>query len=369
MNFKEVFSGIKTYKNKILKGLIMFKVFKTILMLAVVTMFCDRALAGNELRLYIWSEYIDPAIIKSFEQKFNCKVFVDLYESNEEMTAKLLAGGVSQYDIVVPSGYAVKSMIQQELLKKIDKTKIPNLKNLDPKFDKLPSDPNGDYSVPYQWGTVGIYYRTDKVKDFKPTWQMVLGNDPKGTFILMDSTREMIGSVLIALGKSPNTTNKADIIAAAQALLKTKKNKDFKGFEGGIGGKNQVIAGAAAMAVTYNGDAVRGMTDNPNTAFVNPEEGGLIWVDSMGITAKAPNAELAYMFVNYILDPQIGAQLSNFNRYPTPNAAAIPFITPEDLKNPAIYPSEATKSKLQFLDDLGMGNRIYDEAWTMIKSR
>ncbi len=369
MDMDKFFSVIKNNKNKILKGLIMFKICKTLLALAVVTMFCGRALGGNELRLYIWSEYIDPAIIKSFEQKYNCKVLVDLYESNEEMTAKLLAGGVSQYDIVVPSGYAVKSMIKQNLLMKIDKSKVPNLKNIDPKFDKLPSDPNGEFSVPYQWGTVGIYYRKDKVKDFKPSWQMVMGKEAKGTFILMDSTREMIGSILIALGKSPNTTNKADIIAAAQAILDTKKNKDFKGFEGGIGGKNQVIAGTAAMAVTYNGDAVRGMADNPNTAFVNPEEGGLIWVDSMGITAKAPNADLAHKFVDYILDPQIGAQLSNFNRYPTPNAAAIPFITPEDLKNPAIYPSEATKGKLQFLDDLGMGNRVYDEAWTMIKSR
>ena len=347
----------------------MFKSLKTVVLLAAVTLFCGRALGGNELRLYIWSEYIDPAIVKAFEQKFNCKVFVDLYESNEEMTAKLLAGGVSQYDIVVPSGYAVKSMIKQNLLLKLDKNKIPNLKNIDAKFNHLPSDPNGEFSVPYQWGTVGIYYRKDKVKNFQPSWSMVLSDQARGSFILMDSTREMIGSVLIALGKSPNTTDKQDIIAAAKAILAAKGNKDFKGFEGGIGGKNQVIAGTAAMAVTYNGDAVRGMADNPNTAFVNPIEGGLIWVDSMGITAQAPNVELAHEFINFILDPRIGAQLSNFNRYPTPNAAALPFIKPEDLKNAAIYPSDATKSKLQFLDDLGLGNRTYDEAWTMIKSR
>ena len=347
----------------------MLKCMKMILFMAVVTLLCGKVFAEKELRLYIWSEYIDPAIVKSFEKQFNCKVLVDLYESNEEMTAKLLAGGVSQYDIVVPSGYAVKSMLQQKLLMKLDKSKIPNLKNVDSQFARMPSDPQGDYSVPYQWGTIGILYHTEKVKNFRPSWKMVLGDQANGAFLLMDSTREMLGSVLIFMGKSPNTADKKEIAAAAKLLMQTKRNKDFRGFEGGIGGKNQVIAGTAAMAVTYNGDAVRGMADNPKTAFVNPEEGGLIWVDSMAITAKAPNAELAHQFVNYILDPKIGAQLSNFNRYPTPNAAAIPFIKPVDLKNPAIYPSAETRKKLYFLDDLGRDNRIYDEAWTAVKSR
>lgn len=342
---------------------------KSVLLLLAVTVFCGRTFGGEELRLYIWSEYIDPAIITSFEKEYNCKVLVDLYESNEDMMAKLVAGGVSQYDLVVPSGYAIKSMIQQKLLMKIDKSKVPNLKNVDPKFTKLPSDPGDDFSVPYQWGTVGIYYNKTKVKDFKPSWSMVLGEKAAEPFLLMDSTREMIGSVLISQGKSPNTTSKDDIAAAIKLMLETKKNGNFKGFEGGVGGKNQVIAGTVALAVTYNGDAVRGIDENKDTAFVNPVEGGLIWVDSLGITAKAPNAELAHKFINYILDPKIGAQLSNFNRYPTPNLAALPFITKEDRENPAIYPSDETKAKLQFLDDLGLGNKIYDEAWTMIKSR
>ena len=342
---------------------------KTMVGMLVLFGCCGKASAAGELRLYIWSEYIDPAIVKDFEKKFGCKVLIDLYESNEEMTAKLIAGGVSQYDIVVPSGYAVKSMIEQNLLMKIDKSKVPNLKNIDPKFTKLAADPGDAFSVPYQWGTIGIMYRKDKVKNFVPSWKMIFDDKTLGPFILMDSTREMIGSALIYLGKSLNTTNKDDLLAAAKVLLAAKKDKNFKGFEGGIGGKNQIIAGTAAMAVVYNGDAVRGMADNPNAAFVNPVEGGLIWVDSMGITAKAPNADLAHKFIDYILDPKVGAQLSNFNRYPTPNAASIPMIRPEDLKNPAIYPDARTKAKLQFLDDLGKDNRIYDEVWTMIKSR
>jgi len=354
---------------KYIGWLVAFKAVKLLVTLLVLG-YCGGVFAGvPELRLYIWSEYIDPQIIKDFEKQNNCKVIVDLYESNEEMIAKLIAGGISQYDIVVPSGYAVKSMIKQNLLLKFDKTKVPNLKNVDPKFNNLPSDPTGGYSIPYQWGTVGLMYRKDKVKDFKPSWQMILDGKDHGGFILMDSTREMIGSILMAMGKNPNTTDKTEIIDAAKQILKTKKNKEFKGFEGGVGGKNQILAGTAVIAVTYNGDAARGIADNPNAAFVNPEEGGLIWVDCMGITAKAPNAELAHKFVNFILDPKVGAQLSNFNRYPTPNLASIPQIRPEDLKNPAIYPDDKTKAKLQFLDDLGKENRIYDEAWTMIKSR
>ncbi len=347
----------------------MRQIIKSVMLLLVVALFCGKTFAAEELRLYIWSEYIDPQIITSFEKEYKCKVLVDLYESNEDMMAKLVAGGVSQYDLVVPSGYAIKSMIAQKLLMKLDKSKIPNLKNVDPKFTKLPSDPGDDYSIPYQWGTVGIYYNKTKVKNFTPSWKMVLGDTAGGPFLLMDSTREMIGSVLIALGKSPNTSNKSDIGEAVKLMLQTKKNKDFKGFEGGVGGKNQVISGTVALAVTYNGDAVRGIDENKDTAFVNPVEGGLIWVDSLGITAQAPNPNLAHKFINYILDAKIGAQLSNYNRYPTPNLAALSFIAPDDLKNPAIYPDDKTKAKLQFVDDLGLENRIYDEAWTMIKSR
>jgi spermidine/putrescine transport system substrate-binding protein len=120
--------------------------------------------------------------------------------------------------------------------------------------------------------------------------------------------------------------------------------------------------------VVYNGDAVRGIADDPETYYFVPREGGVIWLDSLVVPAEAPHRDAAEKFINYILDPQVGARLSNFNQYATPNQAAKPFIDPEDLANPAIYPPEAAMAGLEFVVDLGDDNRLYDETWTRIKS-
>lgn len=293
---------------------------------------------------------------------------MDLYESNEEMIAKLQAGGVSQYDLIFPSDFYVPSIIQLRLVQPLDHGKLPNLRNLDDKFKNPPFDPGNRYSVAYQWGTTGLVYRKDKVG--KPESWAVLFRDPKAPFILMDSPREMLGNALKYLGYSVNTKNPKEVQAAGQLLLQTKRSRYFLGFEGGVGGKNRVVAGAAAYAVVYNGDAVKAADENPGKVdFAIPKEGATLWVDSMMIPAKAPNPEAAHLFINFILDPKVGAQLSNFNRYATPNKAALPYINPADRKNPAIYPSSELMKRLEFILDLGKDNRIYDEVWTAVKSR
>jgi spermidine/putrescine transport system substrate-binding protein len=324
---------------------------------------------SNELRLYIWSEYIDPQIVKDFEAKENCKVVINLYESNEEMIAKLQAGGMSQYDLVVPSGFVIPSMIQLGLLQKLDHTALPNLKNLKPLFQKTAFDSGNVYSSAWQWGTVGLMVNKKFYPEFKPSWASIFKPTGKRPYILIDSEREMIGAALKYLGKSLNTVNKADLEAASKVLLDAKKNPGFLGFEGGVGGKNKVAGGSAAMALVYNGDAVKAMGDNKDLAFVNPVEGGVMWVDNLCIPAKAPNAALAHKFIDYILDAKVGAQLSNFNQYATPNEAAMEFIKAEDRANPAIYPDSATMAHLEPVVDLGKESRIYSELWKIVKSR
>jgi spermidine/putrescine transport system substrate-binding protein len=325
-------------------------------------------LAQKELRLFIWSEYMDPAILEAFSKQTGLRVRVDLYESNEELIAKLQAGGVGQYDVIFPSDFYVPSIIQLKLVQPLDHSKIPNLKNLDDKFKNPPYDPGNRYSAAYQWGTTGLIYRKDRVPE--PTSWAVLFKEPKAPFILMDSTREMLGNVLKYLGYSVNTKNPKEVQQAGQLLLQAKRSRYFLGFEGGVGGKNRVVAGAATYAVVYNGDAVKAADENPGkVAFTIPREGATLWVDSMMIPAKAPNPEEAHRFINFILDPKVGAQLSNFNRYATPNKAALPHINPADRKNPAIYPPGDLMKRLEFILDLGKDNRIYDEVWTAVKSR
>lgn len=321
------------------------------------------------LHLYIWSEYIDTQTVKDFEARNNCKVAIDLFESNEQMIAKLQAGGLSQYDLVVPSGFVIPSMVQLGLLQKLDHSKIPNLANLRPMFRAEAFDSGNVYSATYQWGTVGLVYNRKMLPDFKPSWASVLKPAGKSPFIFLDAEREMLGSVLKYLGKSVNTLDKSDLEAASKALLEAKKNPNFVGFEADVGGKNKVVAGTAAVAVAFNGDGVKGMNENPDLAFVNPVEGGVMWADNLAIPAKAPNPDLAHKFINHILDAKVGAQLSNYTQYATPNAASVPFIDSAALANPAIYPDSATLAKYEGVTDLGKDGRLYSETWKIVKSR
>jgi spermidine/putrescine transport system substrate-binding protein len=171
------------------------------------------------------------------------------------------------------------------------------------------------------------------------------------------------------LGYSINSKDPKQVQAAGKVLLEAKKNPRFLGFEGGVGAKNRLVAGTATYAVVYNGDALKAADENKNVGFVVPREGAALFLDNMAIPAKAPNPQAAHQFINFILDAKIGAQLSNYNRYATPNKAALPFINAADRKNPAIYPDAATMQKLEFVLDLGRDTRLYDEVWTAVKSR
>ena len=322
----------------------------------------------NVLNIFNWSEYMDPAILKDFEKKFNVKVNYTLFESNEDLIAKLETSGKGQYDVVVPGQYAVPVLAKKGLLEKLDKAQLPNLKNLSKKFVNPSYDPGNTYTAAYQWGTIGIVYDKRKFKAAPDSWGVFFDKaKQQGPFILMDSTREMLGPVLKYLGKSLNTTSKDDLKRALEAMTGAKERS--LGFDGGVGARNKVAAGQAAYGVAYNGDCIKLQDENPNIGYAVPKEGSVIFVDNMAIAAGAKNAKMAHAFINYILDPKIGARLSNYNRYATPNEAAKPFINPKDVKNPGVYPSAAVMEKLEFVLDLGADNKLYDAIWTKIKAQ
>jgi spermidine/putrescine transport system substrate-binding protein len=320
------------------------------------------------LNLFIWSEYIDPKIVASFEKQFGCQVSVDLYEDNESMIAKLAGGGDTLYDIVVPSDYVVQAMIHRTLLAPLRHENIPNLKNLDSRFTNLPFDRGNRYSIPYQWGTGGLYVRQPKGQVLAETWGLLF--DPArqpGPFLMVDEMRACFAAALKYKGHSLNSTNPTELAEARDLLLDAKHRS--LGFEGTVGAKNRVLAKGAVLAMVSNGDASRGVKEDPATAYFVPKEGSDIWVDNMCVPAKAPHRDLAEKFINYILDSQIGAQLSNFNQYATPNQASMQFINPADLKNPAIYPTAKIMDRLEFVQDLGSANQLYDELWAQVKAK
>jgi spermidine/putrescine transport system substrate-binding protein len=315
----------------------------------------------------MWSEYIDPTIITDFEKRFNCKVVVDLYEDNDSMMAKLENGGSSVYDIAIPSDYVMKALKEKKLLAPLRKENIPNMANIADRFVSPPFDPGNEYSVPYQWGTIGIYMRTKPNEQITKSWALLY--DPAkqpGPFVLIDSVRDAFSTVLKYRGYSLNTVD-PEKLSEVQKILADAKKRSI-GFDSGVGGKNKVLAGTARMSISFNGDAVRGMKDDPATQFFVPEEGSQIWIDSMVITSGAPHRDMAEKFLNFILDPEVGARLSNFNQYATPNKASMPHINKDDLANQAIYPSEEIMKKLEFLNDVGPASRMFDELWTELKS-
>lgn len=309
---------------------------------------------------------------KAFQKATGIKVRLDFYESNEEMLAKLQAGGVSRYDVVLPSDYILPSLIHLGLIQPLDPGRIPNLKNLGERFRNTLSDPGNRYSVGYQWGTVGLMYRKDRLKaDAVRSWAVLFdpGRDP-GPFYLVDSVRDMLGIALLYLGHDFNSVNPPELKAAAELLIQTKKRASCLGFKGGVGAKNDVVAGIANVAIVYNGDALQAIDEDPKRlGFEIPAESSEIWLDSMCIPAKAPNPQAAHQWINWVLDPKVGAGVSNFNRYATPNEAARAHIRKEDLKNPGIWPPPEKMARLHFSKDHGKDNRLIDEIWTMVKSK
>ncbi len=320
----------------------------------------------REMNIFNWSEYIDPQMLKDFEKKENVKINYSLYESNEDLLAKLETG--SKYDLVFPGQYILPVMARKGLLQPLDKKQLPNFKNLSKKFVNPSYDPDNKYSIAYQWGTVVVVYNKKKVPKPEQSWSLLF--DPKkqqGNFLMMDSTREMLGPVMKFLGASLNTTDTPTLKKALATMSDAKKRS--LGFDGGVGVLNKVSGGQANYGVAYNGDCLKRQSEDPNIGFFVPKEGGPIFVDSMAIPAGAKSPDLAHKFINYILDAKIGAHLSNYNRYATPNEAAKPFINAKDAKNPGVYPPANVMDKVEFIVDLGDNNKLYDALWTKIKAR
>jgi len=321
---------------------------------------------GEQLNLFIWSEYIPDEVLREFEKRHGCKVVVDLYEEAESMMAKLQAAG-GAYDVIVPPDHTVAALIQLRLIAPLDLAKIPNLKNLDPKFASPPFDPGNRHTVAYQWGTVGVYARKDPAAALEESWSVFF--DPakqRGDFMLIDSMRDLIGAGLKHGGHSLNSTNPRELKEVRDLLTQAKRRA--KGFVGSVGAKNAVLGKTARYAIAYNGEAARGMAEDPETHFFIPKEGSQIWMDNLAVVRGSKKKDLTEKFLNFVLEPEIGAKISNYTQFSTPNAAARPLIEKALLENPAIYPPAEVLGRLEFLKDLGAQSRLYDQVWTQIKS-
>lgn len=327
--------------------------------------------SAADVKVLMWSDYIDPEIPKQFKELTGQDVKVDVYEDTESMIAKLqAAGGDSQYDVVVGADHSIPILIKLGLIQKLDKKQVPNSANVSDLFANPPFDPGLAYSQPYQWGTVGIIYNKKKLKNFKPEWDAFFTKQP-GTFMFLDSMRDTISAGLLVDSKSINTRDIKDLQAAGKKIIAAKKTKKCLGFDGSPANAKKVASGQCDFALVYSGDALNAIKEakTEDVEYAIPASGSQIWVDVMTIPSHAPNVKGAHQFINYIMDAKIGAQLSNYINYGSPNKAAMPMVDEESRKDARIYPSEALTKKLTFLEDVGNDTQSYDKIWTAIKSK
>lgn len=319
---------------------------------------------SDKLVIYNWGDYIDPDLITKFTDETGIEVQYETFDSNESMYTKIKQGGTT-YDIAVPSDYMIDKMRKENLLIKLDKSKITGLENIGDEFLGLSFDENNDYSIPYFWGTLGIVYNDTMVENVPEHWSDLWNSEYANDIMLVDGAREVMGIGLGTLGYSLNTKSLSELNAASQKLddltpnIKAIVGDEMKGY---------MINGDAAIGVTFSGEASEMLDSNEHLHYVVPSEGSNLWFDNLVIPKTAKHIDEAYAFINFMLRPENAAQNAEYIGYSTPNDAAKELL-PDDVKNDqAFYPSEETIENLEVYDNLGqkwLG--IYNDLYLQFK--
>ena len=313
------------------------------------------------VNVYNWSDYIDDTILEEFTAETGIKVVYDVFDSNEVLETKLLAGATG-YDIVVPTGTFLARQITAGVFQKLDKSKLPNLANMDPAIlERLSKyDPGNEHAINYMWGTTGIGINVDKVKERLGadaelnTWSIVF--DPEKAskladcgIYMLDTVDEILPAALNYLGLDPDSKDTEDFAKAEELLLTVRPFvKKFHSSEY----INALANGDICMAVGWSGDILQARDraaeaeQGVTVEYVIPKEGALMWFDNMAIPADAPHVEEAHEFLNYIMKPEVIAKASNYVYYANGNAASKPFLNEDVIGDPAIYPDEDTVNRL-----------------------
>ena len=325
---------------------------------------CPEGFEGQSLTVYNWTTYIAEDTIPNFEELCGVTVQYDTFPTDDDMLARIRQGNPG-YDIVVPSSTVLILMTSEDLLEPLDKSNIPNLVNLDDTFLGLYFDPDNTYSVPYQWGTIGIGYNTEKVPEIT-TWDDVFEYD--GPVSWLEDVRSMMGVALVKLGYDPNTADPEKVQEAKDYLLERGGNVTYINQDDG---QEVLVRGEADVVVEYSGDIFQVMDecDCDTYAYVIPADAASFWIDNLAIPVGAPNKALAETFIDYILDPQVGADISNYTAYGSPNRAAVEgdFVEADLLDDPGIYPSAETRERLFFVEQDPEREALYNDAWDELR--
>ncbi|MDO5719028.1 MAG: spermidine/putrescine ABC transporter substrate-binding protein [Tissierellia bacterium] len=334
-----------------------------VLMLILLTG-CAGSDSENVVNVYNWGEYMDKDILKDFEAETGIKVKYDTFVTNEDLYVKMKKGGDS-YDVIIPSEYMIERMIGEDMLQKLDKEKLENLHNIDPKLLNMDYDPDSEYSIPYLWGTLGIVYNKNKVDGEVESWDILWDKKYENEIVMLDSSRDSIGIALKRLGYSMNTKDEKELEEARNLLVEQKplvlayqvdQTKDI------------MVGEEASIAVMYSGDAYDAIRQNDNLEYIIPKEGSNLWFDSMVIPSNAKNIDNAYKFIDYICKPEVAAKLADYVGYSTPNLECKDLLEPEMRESEVAFPNLDELNDMEVFNNPGETVIIYDKIWTDVIS-
>ena len=322
---------------------------------------------NGKLYVYNWGEYIDEDVISEFEDEYGIDVIYDMFETNEIMFAKL-AQDNSAYDVVCPSDYMIQKLIENDMLKELDFSSIPNAANIGTQYfeQSRDFDPENKYSVPYCWGTVGILYNKTMVDDTVDSWDILWDEKYNGQILMQDSVRDAMMVALLKNGYSLNTTD-PDEVAVATADLVAQKPLVQAYVVDQV--RDKMIGGEAALGVIYSGEAIYTARENPDLVYVVPKEGTNVWIDSWVITKDSKNSENALKWIDFMCRGDIALRNFEYITYSTPNVVAQENIEDEDIKNSEVAFPDLTKISTESYKYLGYdADRLYNDAWMEVKS-
>lgn len=326
--------------------------------------------AGGEVIVYNWGEYIDPDTITMFEEETGIKVVYDEFETNEIMYPKVEAGA-SQYDVICPSDYMIRKMIDNDMLAELNYDNIPNAKaNIGAQYWEQSEqfDPGNKYSVPYCWGTVGILYNKTMVDDPVDSWSILWNEKYADNILMQDSVRDAFMVALKLNGNSMNSVDPDELAAARDLLIGQKPLVQAYVIDQV---RDKMIGNEAALGVIYSGEAIYTQRENEDLEYVIPKEGTNVWIDSWVIPKNAPNMENAEKFIDFMCRPEIALKNFEYITYSTPNDAARELIEDEDIRNSEIaFPDLSQYDNLETYVYLGEdGDALYNDMWKEVKSK
>jgi putrescine transport system substrate-binding protein len=335
------------------------------------------------LNVYTWSDYTDPSVIPAFEKESGIKVNFDVFDSNEVLETKLLAGHTG-YDVVVPSANFLERQIKAGVFQKLDKSQLPNLKNIDAEIEARVAlhDPGNEHAVNYLWGTSGVGYNVTKIRERQPdaptdNWRMLFDPEVVSRFkdcgvTILDAPSEVVGTVLIFLGKDANSENPDDLAAAEKVLMAIRPYVRYIHSSKYI---DDLANGEICLSMGWVGD-VKQARDRAREAgkdveikYALPTEGAVMFFDMLAIPADAAHVKNAHLYINYLLRPEVAAKNSNFVKYANSNAASLPFLDAAIKNDPTIYPPAQLRAKL--VPDLAESpqfSRLLTRTWTRFRT-